>query len=362
MRIPFHKPSITKKERKAVQRVLKSGWLTTGKEVLDFELDFADHINVKHALAVNSCTSGLFLALKACEIGKGDEVLLPSFTFVATANVIKHCGAKPVFCDIDETLTLCPESVRKNITLKTKAIIGVHYNGIPCSSKIKKIADKNHLYYIEDCAHAFKGWTPQGIMGGIGDIGVFSFYATKPITTGEGGMITTSNEVMADRIKLMRNHGITKPVWDRYTNVNSSNEYDVTYAGYKFNMPDIMGAIGKEQLLRSECMAYKRKDIAEMYDSELITLGTNPSLTNHLYTLGVPDRDGLAEYLKSKGIGTSIHFKPVHTFTAYKKAKHKKLTTTELISDSILSLPIYPDLTLKEQRYIIKSVKEFLGG
>ena len=279
--IPFHKPYTGRKEIKAVKNVISGGWLTTGSITLDFEKEFASFLDKKShpfALAVNSATAGIHLALEACGVSKDDFVALPTMTFTAAAEVIVHLGGIPVFVDsepvsgnmdwrhLDGIL-----KKNKHIEQRLKAVIPVHFAGFPMKmDPLRKIIPE-HTVIIEDSAHAFPSFTEEGPAGLLGDIGVFSFYATKTITTGEGGMIVTRNERFYERIKLMRLHGIDRTVWNRYQGSAGSRawEYDVLAPGYKYNLTDIASAIGKEQLKKALKLLYKREKIAEIYINEL---------------------------------------------------------------------------------------------
>ena len=250
--IPFARPSLGIEEETAVLRVLRSGWLTTGKEAKSFEMEFAKHINSSHALAVNSATSGLHLALEALGLKPGDKVITSPYTFTSTAEVIRYRGADPVFADIDsKTFNINPVAV-ENLLKKDpsiKGIIPIHIGGNPCDmDSLMNIRNRFNVFLLEDAAHAFPVQYNGKFLGTFGDAGVFSFYATKTITTGEGGMIVTNNEDAAKRMSVMRLHGIDREIWDRYTSDKPAWEYSIVEAGFKYNMPDIAASIGREQL------------------------------------------------------------------------------------------------------------------
>ncbi|RKY89127.1 UDP-4-amino-4,6-dideoxy-N-acetyl-beta-L-altrosamine transaminase, partial [candidate division KSB1 bacterium] len=266
--LPFHQPSIDGEEIQEVVDTLKSGWITTGPKTKLFEKKFQEYIGCKYAIAVSSCTAGLHLALVAAGVGQGDEVITTPYTFATTGEVIIQIGAKPVFVDIEEDgfnidVTKIPEA----ITPETKAIIPVHFAGEPCDmDEIMKIAQENNLFVIEDAAHAVGAEYKGKKIGNIGDVTVFSFYATKNLTTGEGGMVTTNNDELAEKIRLLSLHGISKDAWKRYT-AEGSWYYEILYAGYKYNMTDIQASLGIHQLNKLEKFLSIRQKYAQRYSS-----------------------------------------------------------------------------------------------
>lgn len=341
-KIAFAKPYFDKKELAAVTKVLKSGWLTMGDETIVFEKEFAAYVKAKHALAVNSCTSALFLSLKALGIGPGDEVIVPSFTFAATANVAVHCGAKVVFADVTPSgFVLDPKSVEKRITKKTRAIIPVHYSG--------NLAVTSYpIPVIEDSAHLIsKNYRSKNII-------CYSFYATKNITTGEGGMITTDDEQIADWLIKARLHGFSRDAWKRY-NPGAKWYYDIEFSGFKFNTIDILSAMGRVQLQRLDEMEEKRKEIIKHYNK---LLGLNNKGT-HLYPILVERRNEFMDYMKENNIGCSFHFLPLHLSPAFAKIKTPKLPVTEYIGSRVVTLPLFPSLTLKDVEYICQKIYKF---
>lgn len=375
--IPFSRPSITEEEIKEVVETLKSGWLTTGKKTKEFEEEFRNYIGANYAIAVNSATSGLFLSLKALGIKEGDEVIVPTWTFCATANVVVHCGAIPVFCDVNEEYLLEPKEIEKRITKKTKAIIPVHFAGKSCDmDRINEIAQKYNLYVIEDAAHACGTIYQNKKVGKDSLICVFSFYPTKNITTGEGGMIVTREKELAEKIRIMALHGLTLNAYDRYKK-NGSWYYEVIYPGFKCNMTDIQASIGLCQLRRIEEMIRKRENIVTYYQENLKYLNDlilpkidlkNQRVSWHLYVVRLSKtakigRDELIEFLKKRNIGTSVHFIPLHLHPYYQKTyslKKEDFPIANLLFSSSLSLPLYPDLKKDELDYIIYSIKEAL--
>jgi len=375
MQIPFHKPHITENEINSVVESLKSGWLTMGEKTFEFENNFSEFVHSKYAIGVNSATSALHLALRTIGLKKDDEVIMPAMTFISTAEVVCYFEAVPVFVDIEkDTHNISAEKIESQITHKTKCIIPVHFAGQPCDmDEIIRIADKYNLYIIEDAAHAFPSFYKDKIVGSISDMTCFSFYATKTLTTGEGGMITTYNNEWVDLIKTLRLHGITKDAWNRYSE-SGSWKYDVHDLGYKYNISDISSSIGIEQLKIANDLQKKREIIAEKYNKafsdidELITFKIkNDRISSwHLYPLKLNidclsiDRDNFIEELKERGISTSVHFIPLYEFTYYKNLGYKKedYPNCQWVYNRTLSLPIYPDMSKDEVDYVIKNVVE----
>jgi perosamine synthetase len=376
MEISFHKPYITDEEINEVVDSIKSGWLTMGPKTLRFEEEFSRYIGSKHAIAVNSCTAALHLALKAINLKPGDEVIIPTMTFTATGEVVCYFHAKPVIIDVDrQTHNIDPDQIEKKITSKTKAIIPVHFAGQPCDMNgIMQLAKSHELKVIEDAAHSLPAWYKNTKVGTIGDMTCFSFYATKTLSTGEGGMVTTENDEWAEKIKILRLHGISKDAWKRYSR-NGSWYYEVVDAGYKYNMTDIQAALGIAQLKKLEWMWERRRDIAESYtaafkDSELIICPyVKPDRLSawHLYVIKLNiealkiNRDTFIEKLKQKGINTSVHFIPLHRHPFYRNSfslDGKKFANADWIYERSISLPIYPGMTEEEITKVIEAVSE----
>jgi len=373
--IPFARPSIGREEEEAVLEVLRSGWLTTAGQTLEFEREFAAFTGAPHALAVNSATAGLHLALEALGIGPGDRVITSPYTFTSSAEVIRYLDADPVFVDIDsDSLTIDPdkleEAFRNNRNIK--AVIPVHLGGRPCEmGRIQETAARGGAAIVEDAAHALPVRTDGGFLGCIGDIGVYSFYATKTITTGEGGMVVTADPRIARRISVMRLHGIDREVWKRYTEQKASWRYDVVEAGYKYNLPDIAAAIGRVQLRKADDFLESRRHIAEMYISGLkdydflqLPAAGGPHAW-HLFILKLQldklniTRDQFIERLQQMGIGASVHYIPLHIMSYYRKRygyQPQDFPVSMRVFESALSLPIYPDLTDTQVRRVIDAV------
>ncbi|WP_019534272.1 DegT/DnrJ/EryC1/StrS family aminotransferase [Paenibacillus ginsengihumi] len=378
--LPYCLPDITDEEVNEVVQSLKSGWLAKGPRTIEFEKKFAEYVGAEHAVAMNSCTAALHIALLSANIGPGDEVITTPMTFAASANTIIHVGAVPVFADIDpETGCIDPDEIAKKVTPRTKAIIPVHYSGHSCDlDAIYEIADKHGLFVSEDAAHAiytrYKGRmigdNPKGAVS-------YSFYATKNLSTGEGGMLVTNNEEIANRARVLITHGMSRNAWNRYAK-GGSWKYDIEEPGYKYNMFDIQASLGLIQLDRLEEMQQRRAQIADRYNrafSELAAVKV-PTVSEgttthswHLYVLRVNpaelriDRDQLIEELKERNVGTSVHFIPVHLMTAYsKKFGYKKgdFPNAEAWFENIVSLPLYPSMTDDDVDYVISSVQDIV--
>jgi len=378
MEIPFHKPYITEDEVFEVLDSLRSGWLTMGPKTVAFEEKFREYIGSRNAVSMNSCTAALHLALKAIGLGRGDEVLVPAITFTATAEVITYFNAKPVLVDVDDrTFNIDTSRIEEKITKNTRAIIPVHYAGQPCDmDEILAIARQNNLSVIEDAAHAVPALYKNQKVGTLGDITCFSFYATKSLTTGEGGMATTENDEWAERMKILRLHGISKDAWKRYTR-EGSWYYEVIEPGYKYNMTDIQAALGLAQLRKLDWMWQRRKEIAERYTNAFASSEeiTTPSVKAdrdsawHLYVIKVDSRmlqigrNRFIEELKNEGISTSVHFIPLYRHPYYKSAldgKPSEFPASERSYEQIISLPIYPSMTDEHVDQVVSSVRRVI--
>lgn len=364
--IPLFKPSMGEEEIKAVEGVLKSGWIGQGPKTAEFEKKFAEYIRVKYAVAVNSCTAALHLALEVLGISSG-EVIIPAMTFVSTAMAVNYTGARPVFADISEdTLNIDVKDIKSKITSKTKAIIVVHYGGHPCEmDEIIEIAKKYNLKVIEDCAHACGAEYKGKKAGSIGDIGCFSFHAVKNLATGDGGMITLNDEELDKKLRRKRWMGITKDTFQRSENV-SDWYYEVNELGYKAHMNDITAAIGLVQLYKLEKMNTRRREIVENYNKAFKNLEwiALPVKKNYVkssylnYAVKVKERDALIKYLKEKGISTGVHYTPLNLHKFYKDHT-EKVPVAEKVYRNLILFPVFADLTDEQQDYIINSVKKF---
>ena len=370
--IKFHKPNIDSAELRNLTKVIKSGWLTTGAEVKKFEKEFLKIFKKKlFCTAINSCTSGLFLALKAIGIKKNDEVITSDLTFTSTVSSIYHTGAKPVIVDIEkDSLNMSIDEIKKKITKKTKCIIVVHYSGYPVDiEKIYKIAKKKNIKIIEDAAHCLPSRYKNDLIGEkYSDVSVFSFYATKTLTTGEGGMCLSKHKKIIDYIKTNSFHGIDRDVYNRYNQAQNNWFYDVKSPGYKFNLTDLSASMGISQLKKLKKNYNLRKKISDKYfeilskTNLILPIKDNKNFKSswHLFVIRILsnnkiNRDKISNLLKKKGIGSSVHYVPIHKHTFWKKnlgLKSKNFENTEIISKEILSLPIYPDLKLKDVKKI----------
>ncbi|HET9295375.1 MAG TPA: DegT/DnrJ/EryC1/StrS family aminotransferase, partial [Candidatus Binatia bacterium] len=376
--IPFHKPAIGEEEIRSVVETLRSGWLTTGPKVKLFEAEFATYTGSSHAVAVNSATAALHLALEAVGIKSGDEVIVPTMTFTATAEVVLYLGARPVLVDCrTDDLNIDVDRIEAAITKNTKAIVPVHIAGRPCAmDQILAIAQRHGLRVIEDAAHALPASHCGRKVGAIGDITCFSFYATKTITTGEGGMATTNNPEWASRMRMMSLHGISHDAWDRYTE-QGSWYYEVLRPGYKYNMTDIAAALGIEQLKKCDAFYQARLRIAESYGQafadlpEIETPGDSSGLQHawHLYIIQLNpdrlriDRRDFIKALNSRKIGTSVHFIPLHLHPFYKQTYGYQASDFPQAStafDRIVSLPIYPMMTERDVSCVIGAVRDLV--
>lgn len=373
MHIPFHKPYIGNEEIDAVVEVLRSGWLTMGKKTIEFEKRFAGYVGCRNAVAVNSATSALHLALLVAGVGAGDEVIIPADTFVATAEAVKYLGAVPVLADVERgTHCMDPRDCEKRMSPRTKAIIPVHIGGTPCDmDPITELARGRGIAVIEDAAHSLPARYKGRMIGTIGDVTCFSFYATKTITTGEGGMLATERDDWADRFRNLRLHGIGKDSWNRYSDEGSWT-YDVADLGYKYNMTDIAAALGCAQLARCDWMHGERVRMAKRYSEGLASVdGLIPypqmpgrACAWHLYPLKLEldalrlNRDRFIAELKEKGIGTSVHFIPLYRFSYYRRLGYKAASypASEWIFERVLSLPIFPGMSDEELSYVIECV------
>jgi len=376
-KVPFYFPWISKEDKKAVLEALGSRWLTGGPRTREFEEMFANYIGTKYAIAVNSCTAALHLAMRALNIGPGDEVIVPVFTFAATANAPLFVGAKPVFADIDEkTFNISIEDIENKITEKTKAIIVVHYGGQPCDMKeIMQIANQHKIHIVEDCAHSLGAEYMGQKTGSIGVIGCFSFYPTKIITTLEGGMVTTNDEKIAKRIAILREHGMTKGAFEREK--RATWRYNVVDLGYNYRLNEVQAAIGISQLKRIDEINKRRIEAAHYYTQKLKEIrgiitpyeAKDRIHVYHLYAIRVVrqengiNRDKLYKRLSAKGIGLSVHYIPLHLLTFYKKMlKYKTgdFPNAEKVYKEIMSLPLYPTLKKAQIDYITEQISKIV--
>jgi len=374
IKVPFFEPLITAEDKKAVSNTLNATLLTDGPILRKFESEFARFCGIKYAIGVSNATVALQLSLKALGISKGDEVIIPDLTFVATASSVLLSGATPVLADVEkDSFNISPISIENSITSKTKAILPVHFAGRPCNMhKLTQIARSNNLMIIEDCAHSLGAKYGSKYTGTFGDTGCFSFYPTKNFTTIEGGMIITNNKQIFEYVKKARNHGISKSLKDRFS-YGKPWDYDVLEPGYNYRLDEVRSSLGLSQIKRLKKMNLLREKACKYYNDKLQHIkGIKTPLSNkrnknsyHLYVIRITkeygmSRDQLFQKLLKKGIRTSVHYKPLHLFTAFKKfAKiYHTLENTKLIYNEILSLPLYPSITRKAQDYVIKNLRQ----
>ncbi len=380
--IPFALPDIGEEEIAAVVNTLRSGWVTTGPSTLEFERCFASYIGGGiDAIAVNSATAGLHLALEACGVKEGDEVIVPTLTFTATAEVVRYLGADPIFVDCDlNTLCLDINQIESKITKKTKAIIPVHIGGLPCDmDAILAIAKKHHLRVIEDAAHTCPSKINNVMVGQHGsDAIVYSFYANKTITTGEGGMIVSKNPEVIKRCKVMRLHGISRDAFDRFTSKTPAWYYEIIAPGFKYNLSDIASSIGICQLAKANKFQLIRQKIAQRYLSELaeLPLILPPNIKNpatdlhswHLFCCQLNtdkiSRNDFIQAMSDKGVGMSVHYIPLHMQPYWKERyslNDSQFPNATKYYQNAVSIPLYTKMTNDDQDYVINTIKEILS-
>lgn len=366
--IPVQRPSIGKEELEAVGKVFATGWLGMGSTVKQFEDELKTFLGVKNVIAVNTGTSALHIALDSCGVSEGDEVLVPSLTFVSSVQAIVACKAIPVFCDVyPDTLNINIEEVKRKITSRTKVIMPVHYGGLPCEmDELFRIAEEKNIVVIEDAAHAFGSTYKGRKIGSFGNITCFSFDPIKNITCGEGGAVVTNNNEIAQEIIKKRILGIDKDTWSRYKNERSWF-YDVVTLGFRYHMSNINAAIGLVQLKKAHLFIEKKRRIVRQYDDAFRDLeGLELLYRNYeetapfFYIVKVLDgkRDELMEYLKENGIGSGVHYIPNH-LQSYFKNYYVKLPVTEKVGQEIVTLPLYYDITDNDVRKVINGVRSF---
>ena len=384
--LPFARPSITEREKQAVLEVLDSGWLTTGPRTKRFEEQFALTVGARHAVALNSATAALHLALEALGVGPQDEVIVPTWTFAASAEVVAYRGARPILVDVDRhTLNATPEAVLEAVTPRTRAVIAVHVAGLPVEiERLVTLLEPRGIAVVEDAAHAFPSRIggPDGRHAGtIGRVGAYSFYATKTITTGEGGMLVTDDHAIADRARVMSLHGISRDAWNRYAAAGSWY-YEIEDAGFKYNMTDIAAALGLVQLDRAHELLAARRSLAAAYTAGLRTSAAadllelpedaaDGSHAWHLYMVRLEldrlaiDRAAVMDALRAAGIGASVHFIPLHLHPYYRRKwgtrpEDHPVATREY--ERVISLPIWPGMTPEDVQRVTESLSTILDG
>ena len=372
-KIPLSDIDLGNEEIEEVTKVLKSKWLSMGPVTEKFEEEFTNHLGITHASGVSNGTAALHIAHKVLGIKGGDEVIVPSLTFVATANSVLYCGAKPVFADITslDNLNISPGDILAKITKKTKAITIVHYGGYPCDmDAIMEIAEDHNLKVIEDAAHAPGAEYKGKKCGAIGDVGCFSFFANKNLVTGEGGMVVTNDDALADKIRIIRSHGMTTLTWDRHK--GHAYSYDVVDLGFNHRINEVASAIGRVQLKKLDGNNEKRRRIVEEYNKRVGSISgisvpfrdhkEKPSC--HIFPILLSEdvsRNGFIDRLKEKGIQTSIHYPPIHLFTHYRKmlgVDEGALPKTEFIGEHEVTLPLYPLMGKEEVEYIVEVINK----
>ena len=376
--VPFHRSSIGVEEEREVLDTLRSGWLTTGPKTKRFEQAFAEYVGAKHAVALNSCTAALHLSLLAHGVGPGDEVVTSPITFAATVNVIEHCGARPVFVDVlPDTLNMAPERLDSAITAKTRAIVAVHFAGHPCDLEaIQLIASRYGIPVVEDAAHAVGAQYRGRKIGASSRAAAFSFYATKNMTTGEGGMLTTDDDELAKRARILSLHGISADAWKRYS-AEGYRHWDIIEPGFKYNMSDLQAAIGLHQLAKLDRSIALRRRWTQRYDQAFADIPQIAPLRRskdvqsayHLYVARFAlesltvSRDRLMEMFQQRGIGIGVHFRPVHLHPYY-RTKYKfapgMLPVAEQAGERVISLPLYPTMTEEDVDHVIREVQTVL--
>jgi len=376
--LPFSRPALSEEEIAAVSDVLRSGWITTGSRVSDFESRFSEYVGCKGAVAVSSGTAGMHILLRALNIAPGDEVVTPSMTWVSTVNLIVLAGAVPVFTDIDrDTLMVSADSIRRCLTSRTRLIVPVHFAGAPLDMEpITRLSTRNGFSLVEDAAHAL-GAEYKGRKVGSSGTSVFSFHPIKNITTGEGGMVCSDNLDLLERVRRLKFHGLGQDAYDRQMQ-GRAPQAQVLEPGYKYNMTDISAAMGICQLRRLDELNRKRQELAMMYRErlsgveEILPLRDPPYPSRHAWHLFIVrldidkaglTRDKFMEELKKRNVGTGLHFRAVHQHLYYKKIlnnRHSRLPHTEWNSERILSLPLFPDMKARDVEDVVDAIKEVL--
>ncbi|MFH2101055.1 MAG: UDP-4-amino-4,6-dideoxy-N-acetyl-beta-L-altrosamine transaminase [Candidatus Micrarchaeota archaeon] len=369
--LPYGLHHIDDDDIAAVVEVLKGSWITTGPKVEEFEKSLCDYVGAKHAVAVNSGTSALDIAVDALDTPPGSEIITTPFTFVASSNCILYNQCKPVFADIEpDTYNISPQEVEKKITGKTKAIIYVDYAGQPCRIKeLKEIAEKNDLLLIEDAAHAIGAEYKGKRVGSFADITEFSFHPVKHMTTGEGGACTTESDELLDRMQKLRNHGMDRSVKERF-GPNAGYAYDIQMLGRNYRITDFQCALGLSQLKKVDRFIARRQEIAKRYGEEFAKMDdvavpfVSPDVRHawHLYPLLVPERDRFFAEMRKRGIGVNVHYVPAYKFSYYQSLGiGGHFPVTEDISSREISLPIFPDMTEDDITRVVNAVREILG-
>jgi dTDP-4-amino-4,6-dideoxygalactose transaminase len=376
--LPFGKPDFTEAEVEAVARVIRSGWIGMGAETIAFEEELAAAFGAPHVVTVNSCTSALFLSLLVLGVGPGDEVVVPSLTWISTANAVRHLGATPVFCDVDrDTFCAGPSTIRACLTPRTKAVVVVHLGGLAVDVEAVRRAVPAHIAIVEDAAHACGATLAGGgPVGSSGNLTCFSFYANKNLSTGEGGAIALGDSSLAARLQSLRQHALPSDAWKRFVDPRSLGAGAVADLGYKMNYTDLQAALGRVQLRRQPELAARRLAVATIYAEAIASLpwriALQPGVTGgaharHLFLVVLPterigrSRDDILIALRERNIGASIHYRPVHAMELYAKHARPSLPTTDDLARRILTLPISASMSTDDARDVMSALDEVLA-
>lgn len=375
--LPFGKPNFSEEEIAAVTAVMRSGWVGMGPETIAFEQELADYLGAKYAVTVSSCTAALFLALLVQGVGPGDEVICPSLTWCSTANVALYLGAKPVFCDIDpETLCITPETVKAKLTPKTKAVMVVHLGGLAVDVDAIRAVLPDQVLIVEDAAHALGTRYANGQrVGSSANLTCFSFYANKNLSTGEGGAVALADPDLAEQLMSLRQHAMPASAWKRFQYARSLITSDLTELGYKMNYTDLQACIGRVQLRRQDEFHAIRLGIAQYYDQRLKELQfplecqqdvLHPDHARHLFVIQFHlealklSRDEIVLELRSRQVGASIHYAPLHLMPLYQPDPASHLPQTERVCPRIMTLPISASMTIEDAEYVVSQLKEVI--
>lgn len=375
--LAFGRPHFGDDEIAAAARVMRSGWVGMGEETITFERELAEHVGAPHVVTVNSCTSALFLSLVALNIRPGDEVICPSLTWCSTANAALYLGARPVLCDVDpETLCITPETIMRHVTPRTRAVMAVHMGGLSVDVAALRAALPAHIAIVEDAAHAIGARFENGDpVGSSGNLTCFSFYANKNLSTGEGGAIALFDPTVADRLRSLRQHGMTADAWKRFTHPQNALVPGIDTLGYKMNYTDLQAAIGRVQLKRQGEMAARRREIVGRYVAALQKVEprigfqhgvTGASHARHLFVVTLPieqlsmSRNDVLIALRRRNIGAAVHYQPLHTMPVYQQGR-ARLSHTEAIAARIMTLPISAGMTSADVTYVVEHLVDVLG-
>lgn len=377
--LPFGKPDFSDEEIEAVTKVLRSGWVGLGPETVAFEKELVTFVGAKHVIAVNSCTSALFLSLRALGVGPGDEVIVPSLTWCSTANAALYLGATPVFCDVDlDTMSATPETIAKCLTAKTKAVVHVHYGGLAADMAALRARLPASVAIVEDAAHALGAVFPDGSpVGSSGNLTCFSFYANKNLSTGDGGAIAVNDEVLAEKVRLSSHQGLQSDAWKRFTHPMAALTPGITELGYKMNFTDLQASLGRVQLKRQKEFSARRLRVAKIFHERLSAsvrdIGFQDGLTTtgharHLFVVRAPiaemviERNELLLELRARNIGASVHYAPLHTLPPYQFYRRVALPNVEQLMYEIMTLPIGVCVSDKQAHIVAEQVAETING